>query len=92
MQEEAVKAKRRANRIESYKFEFGLFIAGLILCIFLGIFWYWLYLDKQERWKDRTYREELEKQKRYEAQKIKEAIQYLDEKAYEKNKELITPK
>ena len=92
MQEEEAKAKRRAQRIERYKFEFGLVIAGLILCIFLGIFWYWLYLDKEERWKDRTYREELEKQKRYEAQKIKKAIQYLDEKAYENNKELITPK
>jgi hypothetical protein len=92
MQEEDAKAKRKAQRIEKYKFEFGLVIAGLILCIFLGIFWYWLYLDKEERWKDRTYREELEKQKRYEAQKIKKAIQYLDEKAYENNKELITPK
>ena len=92
MAEDAAKAKKRAQRIERYKFEFGLFIAGLILCIFLGIFWYWLYNNTQERWKDRTYREELEKQKRYEAQKIKKAIEYLDEKAYENNKELITPK
>jgi hypothetical protein len=92
MQEEAAKAKRKAQRNEKYKFEFGLIIAGLILCIFLGIFWYWLYLDKEERWKDRTYREELEKQKRYETEKVKRAIQYLDEQNYEKNKELITPK
>jgi hypothetical protein len=49
-------------------------------------------LDKEERWKDRTYREELEKQKRYEAEKVKRAIQYLDEKSYENIKELITPK
>jgi hypothetical protein len=92
MQQEAIKAKRRAARIEKYKFEFGLLIAGLVLCIFLGLFWYWLYLDKQERWKDRTYREELVKQKRYEAEKIKKAIQYLDEQNMESNKELITPK
>jgi len=92
MQEESAKAKRRAQRIETYKLEFGLFIAGLIICIFLGIFWYWLYQDKQERWTNRTYREELERQKRYEADKIKKAIEYLDQQNLENNKELITPK
>lgn len=92
MQEEELRLKRRAQKIERYKFEFGLVIAGLILCIFLGLFWYWLYNDTQDKWKNRTYREELERQKRYEAEKIKKAIQYLDEKAYENNKELITPK
>jgi len=92
IKEEEAKAKKRAERIEKYKFEFALAIAGLIICIFLGIFWYWLYLDKQERWKDRTYREELVKQKRYEAEKIRKAIQYLDEQNYESNKELIIPK
>ena len=92
MQEEAIKAKKRAQRIERYKFEFGLVIAGLILCIFLGIFWYWLYQEKQDRWKDRTYRDELERQKRYETDKIKKAIDYLDQQNLEKNKELITPK
>ena len=92
MKEDAIKAKRRAQRIEKYKFEFGLFIAGLVMCLCLGIFWYWLYHNTQERWKDRTYREELEKQKRYEAEKIKKAIQYLDEQNLENNKELITPK
>jgi hypothetical protein len=34
----------------------------------------------------------LEKQKRYEVEKIKKAIQYLDEQNMENNKELITPK
>ena len=92
MREEAIKAKKRAQRIERYKFEFGLFIAGLILCLFLGIFWYWLYNNTQDKWKDRTYREELERQKRYEAEKIKKAIEYLDQQNLEKNKELITTK
>ena len=92
MQEEDAKAKRKAQRIEKYKFEFGLIIAGLILCIFLGIFWYWLYQDRQDRWGDRTYRDELERQKRYETDKIKKAIDYLDQQNLEKNKELITPK
>ena len=92
MREEAIKAKKRAQRIERYKFEFGLFIAGLILCLFLGIFWYWLYNNTQDKWKDRTYREELERQKRYETEKIKKAIEYLDQQNLEKNKELITTK
>ena len=37
-----------------------------------------------------TYREELERQKRYEAEKIKKAIEYLDQQNLEKNKEIIT--
>jgi hypothetical protein len=95
MQEEAVKAKRRAERIEKYKFEFGLFVAFIILCLVMAGFWTWLVYNKEERWpelKNKTYQIELEKQKRYEAEKVRRAIQYLDEKAYENNKELITPK
>ena len=95
MQEDAIKAKRRAERIEKYKFEFGLFVAFIILCLFMAGFWTWLVYNKEERWpelKNKTYQIELEKQKRYEAEKVKRAIQYLDEKAYENNKELITPK
>ena len=95
MQEDAIKVKRKAERIEEYKLEFGLFIGFLIMCLVMGIFWTWLSYNKDERWpelKNKTYRQELEKQKRYEVEKVKKAIQYLDEKAYENNKELITPK
>jgi len=95
MQQDAIKAKLKAQRIEKYKFEFGLALGGIILLILLGIFWTWLYYDTQERWpelKNKTYQEELRKQKLYEVEKIKEAIRYLDEQNYEKNKELITPK
>jgi hypothetical protein len=95
MKEEEVKAKKRAERIEKYKFEFGLFIAFIVLCLVMAGFWTWLSYNKDERWpelKNKTYREELERQKRYEAEKIKKAIQYLDEQNLEKNKELITPK
>jgi hypothetical protein len=95
MQENAIKAKIKAERIEEYKLEFGLFIGFLIMCLVMGIFWTWLSYNKDERWpelKNKTYQIELEKQKRYEVEKVKKAIQYLDEKAYENNKELITPK
>jgi len=95
MQQDAIKAKRRAEKIEHYKIEFGLFVGFIILCIVMGLFWTWLHYETQERWpdlKNKTYRQELEKQKRYEVEKIKKAIQYLDEQNMENNKELITPK
>lgn len=95
MQQEALKAKRRAQKIEEYKMEFGIFVGFIVLCIVMGSFWTWLYYDTQERWpelKNKTYRQELEKQKRYEAEKVKKAIQYLDQQNMENNKELITPK
>jgi hypothetical protein len=95
MQQDAIKAKRRAEKIEHYKMEFGIFVGFIILCIVMGLFWTWLHYETQERWpdlKNKTYRQELEKQKRYEVEKIKKAIQYLDEQNMENNKELITPK
>jgi hypothetical protein len=93
MQQEALKAKLKAQRAEKYKFEIGLIVGFFILCIFMGIFWTWLYHDARQRhpelWQG-TYRTELEKQKRYEVNKIKDAIKLLDEQNYESNKKLIT--
>jgi hypothetical protein len=93
MEQEAIKAKRRAQRIEHYKMEFGAVIGFLVLCIVMGLFWTWVYHDARERhpelWNG-TYQNELEKQKRYEANKIKDAIRLLDEQNYESNKKLIT--
>jgi len=93
MEQEAIKAKRRAQRIEHYKMEFGAAIGFLVLCIVMGLFWTWVYHDARERhpelWNG-TYQNELEKQKRYEANKIKDAIRLLDEQNYESNKKLIT--
>ena len=93
MEENAIKAKRRARKIEEYKFLFGIIIGIFVIFIFMGLFWTWLYYDSKERkpelWNG-TYQTELEKQKRYEADKIKDAIRYLDEQNYENNKRLIT--
>jgi hypothetical protein len=93
MEQEAIKARRRAARIETYKLEFGAVIGFVVLCIVMGILWTWIYYDARERHPERfegRYQLELEKQKRYEAEKIKKAIQYLDEQAYDSNKKLIT--
>jgi Na+/melibiose symporter-like transporter len=92
MQEEAIKVKRRAQRIEKYKFEFGLFIAGLILCLFLGLFWYWPYNNTQERWKDRTYREELEKQKGMKQTRLKRLLNIWINRTLKRIRKLIKPK
>lgn len=93
MQEDAIKAKRKAQRIETYKLEFGLIGGFIVLCIVMGIFWTWLYYDTRQRHPDLfngTYQEELQKQKRYEAQRIKDAIKIIDEQNYESNKRLLT--
>jgi hypothetical protein len=93
IQEEAIKAKRRAARIETYKLEISAAIGFLMLCIIMGLLWTWIYHDAKERHPERFaghYQTELEKQKRYEAQKIQKAIQYLDEQAYDNNRKLIT--
>jgi hypothetical protein len=93
MEQEAIKARRKAARIETYKLEFGAVIGFVVLCIVMGILWSWIYYDARERHPERfegRYQLELEKQKRYEAEKIKKAIQYLDEQAYDSNKKLIT--
>jgi hypothetical protein len=93
MEEEVIKAKKRAARIEHYKIEFGAIIGFFIMCVIMGLFWTWLHYDAKERhpelWNG-TYQIELEKQKRYEANKIKDAIRLLDEQNYESNKKLIT--
>lgn len=93
MEEQARKAKLKAQRIERYKMEFGMIGAFIILFIIMGLFWTWLYYDSKERhpeiWNG-TYQAELEKQKRYQAQKIMDAMKYLDEQNYENNKRLIT--
>jgi len=92
MEKKARKAKLKAQRIEKYKMEFGMIGAFIILFIIMGLFWTWLYYDSKERhpeiWNG-TYQAELEKQKRYQAQKIMDAMKYLDEQNYENNKRLI---
>jgi hypothetical protein len=93
MQDAVKKAKQKAERAEKYKFEIGLIIGFNILCIIMGIYWTGLYHDSRKRhpelWQG-TYRNELEKHKRYEVNKIKDAIKLLDEQNYENNKKLIT--
>ena len=92
--EDAIKAARRRKRMETLSMEISL-IGGIILIIILmAIFWTWLYHDKKKRWPEleqKTYQQELEKERKLRNEKIIEAIRYLDEKNLEQNKKLITP-
>lgn len=88
MQKDAIKSKQRAQRIEKYKFELGLIIAGLFILIGLGLFWTWLYYDAQERWGDVMNNKPNQKQyqiiRKKEAEKIKRALEKMAE---EENRE-----
>ena len=87
MEQDAIKAKQRAKRIEKYKLEFGLIIAGIFLLVCLGLFWTWLYYDAQERWpalKDKPNQKHYEVIRKKELEKIKKA---LDRIAEEENRE-----
>ena len=92
--EDAIKAARRRKRMETLSMEISL-IGGIILIIILmAVFWTWLYHDKKKRWPEleqKTYQQELEKERKLRNEKIIEAIRYLDEKNLEQNKKLITP-
>ena len=92
--EDAIKAAKRRKRMETLSMEISL-IGGIILIIILmAVFWTWLYHDKKKRWPEleqKTYQQELEKERKLRNEKIIEAIRYLDEKNLEQNKKLITP-
>jgi len=92
--EDAIKAAKRRKRMETLSMEISL-VGGIILIIILiAVFWTWLYHDKKKRWPEleqKTYQQELEKERKLRNEKILEAIRYLDEKNLEQNKKLITP-
>lgn len=87
MEKDAIKAKQRAQRIEKYKMEFGLIIAGIFMLVCLGLFWTWLYYDTQERWpslKDKPNQKQYQIIRKKEAERIKKALEKMAE---EENRE-----
>ena len=92
--EDAIKAAKRKKRMENLTLEISTIVALLIVFIVLGILFTWIHFDKKKRWPEleqRTYQQELEKERKLRNEKIIEAIRYLDEKNLEQNKKLITP-
>jgi len=92
--EDAIKAAKRAKRMETLSLEISLIIGIIVLFIIMGLLFTWIHFDKKKRWPEleqRTYQQELEAEKKLRKEKILEAIRYLDEKNYEQNRKLITP-
>ena len=92
--EDAIKAARRAKRMETLSLEISLVIGIIVLLIIMGLLFTWIHFDKKKRWPEleqRMYQQELEAEKKLRKEKILEAIRYLDEKNYEQNRKLITP-
>ena len=92
--EDAIKAAKRAKRMETLSLEISLIIGIIVLLIIMGLLFTWIHFDKKKRWPEleqRAYQRELEAEKKLRKEKILEAIRYLDEKNYEQNRKLITP-
>ena len=92
--EDAIKAARRRKRMEALSMEISLIVGIIMIFIIMGILFTWIHFDKKKRWPEleqKTYQQELEKERKLRNEKIIEAIRYLDEKNLEQNKKLITP-
>lgn len=92
--EDAIKAAKRRRRMETLSMEISLIGGIILIIILLAGFWTWLHYDKKKRWPEleqKTYQQELEKERKLRNEKILEAIRYLDEKNHEQNKKLILP-
>jgi hypothetical protein len=90
--EDAIKAAKRRKRMETLSMEISLIGGVILIIILMAGFWTWLYHDKKKRWPEleqKTYQQELEKERKLRNEKILEAIRYLDEKNHEQNKKLI---
>jgi hypothetical protein len=92
--EDAIKAARRKKRMENIQFEVSIVVGILSVFIVMGLMFTWIHYDKKKRWPEleqRTYQDELEKERKLKKEKILEAIKYLDEQNYQQNKDLIAP-
>ena len=92
--EDAIKAAKRRKRMETLSLEISLVVGIILIFVVMGILFTWLHFDKKKRWPEleqKTYQQELEKERKLRNEKIIEAIRYLDEKNHEQNRKLLTP-
>jgi len=92
IKEDAIKAAKRAKRMENIQFEIAIGIGIIVVIIVMGLLFTFIHYDKKKRWPELEttgeYREQL---KKYEVDKIKQALRFLDEQNYQNNKDLINP-
>jgi phage regulator Rha-like protein len=92
--EDAIKAAKRKKRMENFTLEISFIVGIIMIFVVMGVLFTWIHYDKKKRWPEleqRTYQQELEREKQLRTERILQAIKYLDEKNQEENKKLITP-
>jgi activator of 2-hydroxyglutaryl-CoA dehydratase len=92
--EDAIKAAKRKRIMETLTLEISLVVGIIMFFVVIGALFTWIHYDKKKRWPEleqRTYQQELEREKQLRTERILQAIKYLDEKNQEENKKLITP-
>jgi precorrin isomerase len=92
--EDAIKAAKRRRRMETLSMEISLVVGVILIFVVMAILFTWIHFDKKKRWPEleqKTYQQELEKERKLRNEKIIEAIRYLDEKNHEQNRKLLTP-
>ena len=92
--EDAIKADKRKKRMENLTLEISLIVGVIMIFVIIGALFTWIHFDKKKRWPEleqKTYQQELEKERKLRNEKIIEAIKFIDEKNQEQNRKLITP-
>jgi hypothetical protein len=92
--EDAIKAAKRKKIMENLTLEISLVVGIIMIFVVMGALFTWIHFDKKKRWPEleqRTYQQELEREKQLRNERILQAIKYLDEKNQEENKKLIIP-
>jgi hypothetical protein len=92
--EDAIKAAKRKKRMETLSMEISLIVGVIMIFVIMGALFTWIHFDKKKRWPEleqKTYQQELEKERKLRNEKIIEAIKFIDEKNQEQNRKLITP-
>jgi hypothetical protein len=92
--EDAIKAAKRKKRMENLTLEISFIVGIIMIFVVMGALFTWIHYDKKKRWPEleqKTYQQELEREKQLRNERILQAIKYLDEKNQEQNRKLITP-
>jgi hypothetical protein len=92
--EDAIKADKRKKRMENLTLEISFIVGIIMIFVVMGALFTWIHFDKKKRWPEleqKTYQQELEKERKLRNEKIIEAIKFIDEKNQEQNRKLITP-
>jgi hypothetical protein len=92
--EDAIKAAKRKKRMETMTLEISLIVGVIMIFVIMGALFTWIHFYKKKRWPEleqKTYQQELEKERKLRNEKIIEAIKFIDEKNQEQNRKLITP-